>query len=138
MDDPPPAQPPRPGDPRDPGPRPPGRVRDGLWLGLALVLLGVTAVQLVALARALLTGGFPPLGTGGLFVGFALTVVWLLTIAWFALGAWRRTVWGCPFAHTALAPPGRRCLRHPLLDGPAPEPPGADRGPGVRGPGEHG
>jgi hypothetical protein len=117
-----PAHAPRPGDPRDPGPRPPARGRDLLWLGLAVVLVAVTAVQLVALARALLTDTLPPLSGGGLLLGFAFTVVWLLTIAWFSLGSWRRTVWGCPFAHTHGAPSARRCVRHELVDPPRPAP----------------
>jgi hypothetical protein len=110
---------PQPGDPRDPGPRPPGRARDVGWLGLAVVLVSVTAVQFLALARAFLGGDLPPLGTGGLLLAFAFTVVWLLTIAWFALGAWRRCVWGCPFAHRSQAPEARRCPRHGLVDRPA-------------------
>jgi hypothetical protein len=109
---------PRPGDPRDPGPRPPGRGRDAAWLGLAVVLVTVTAVQFLALARAFLVGDLPPLGTGGLLLAFAFTVVWLLAIAWFALGAWRRSVWGCPFAHRSQAPEARRCPRHRLVDRP--------------------
>jgi hypothetical protein len=117
-----PAHAPRPGDPRDPGPRPAARGRDLLWLGLAGGLVTVTAVQLVALARALRTGAMPPVGGGGLLLGFAFTVVWLLTIAWFSLGSWRRTVWGCPFAHTRDAPAARRCVRHDLLDPPGSEP----------------
>jgi hypothetical protein len=110
---------PRPGDPRDPGPRPPGRPRDVAWLGLAVVLVTVTAVQFLALARAFLGGGLPPLGTGGLLLAFAFTVVWLLTIAWVTLGAWRRSVWGCPFAHRSRSPEARRCPRHGLVDRPA-------------------
>jgi hypothetical protein len=109
---------PRPGDPRDPGPRPPGRARDVAWLGLAVVLVSVTAVQFLALARAFLGGDLPPLGAGGLLLAFAFTVVWLLTIAWVTLGAWRRSVWGCPFAHRSQAPAARRCPRHRLVDRP--------------------
>jgi hypothetical protein len=112
---------PRPGDPRDPGPRPPGRARDVAWLGLAVVLVSVTAVQFLALARAFLGGDLPTLGTGGLLLAFAFTVVWLLTIAWIALGAWRRSVWGCPFAHLSDAPAARRCPRHGLVDRPVPD-----------------
>jgi hypothetical protein len=118
-----PAHAPQPGDPRDPGPRPPGRVRDVLWLALGVVLLAVTAVQLVALVRALVGDELPALGGGGLLLGFAFTVVWLLTIAWFTLGAWRRTVWGCPFSHVHDAPAARRCIRHALLDASAPAEP---------------
>jgi hypothetical protein len=88
-----------------------------------VVLLAVTAVQLVALVRALVGDELPALGGGGLLLGFAVTVVWLLTIAWFTLGAWRRTVWGCPFAHAHDAPAARRCIRHALLDASAPAEP---------------
>jgi hypothetical protein len=117
----PPSHAPRPGDPRDPGPRPPARTRDVLWLALGVVLVAVTVVQFIALARALIGGELPPLGAGGLFLGFAVTVVWLLTIAWVSLGAWRRTVWGCPFGHAHDTPAARRCVRHPLLDAPEPD-----------------
>jgi hypothetical protein len=115
----PPTHAPRPGDPRDPGPRPRGQARDVLWVALVAVLVTVTAVQLVALARALFGRELPAFGTGGLLLGFAVTVVWLLTVAWFALGAWRRSVWGCPFAHSSEAPELRRCPRHPWVDRPA-------------------
>jgi hypothetical protein len=113
---------PRPGDPRDPGPRPSARGRDLLWLGLAAVLVAGTAVQLVALVRALLTDELPPIGGAGLVLGFAITVVWLLTVAWFSLGAWRRTVWGCPFSHTHQASAARRCVRHAMVDPPPTDP----------------
>jgi hypothetical protein len=123
-----PAHAPRPGDPRDPGPRPAARGRDLLWLGLAVALVSVTVVQLVALARALLTDALPPISGGGLLLGFAFTVVWLLTVAWFSLGSWRRTVWGCPFAHTYDAPSARRCVRHELVAPPRPDPDGDHAG----------
>jgi hypothetical protein len=112
-----PTEPPRPGDPRDTGPRPPARVRDVVWLVVAGVLLAVTAAQVVVLARLLVSPEAPRFTTPGLLLGFAFTVVWLLTIAWVALGSWRRTVWGCPFAHTADAAPARRCPRHGSVNG---------------------
>jgi hypothetical protein len=121
----PPADAPRPGDPRDPGPRPPGRARDLLWVALGVVLVVVTAVQLVVLVGVLVGGDLPPLGGGGLVLGFAFTVAWLLTVAWIVLGAWRRSVWGCPFAHGSDAPDLRRCPRHPLVDD-LPDAPGDD------------
>jgi hypothetical protein len=106
---------PRPGDPRAPGPRPePGR-RDLAWASLAVVVGVVTIAQLVGLTMALLGLETAP-STGASFVGFVITVVWLLTIYWVVVGAWRRTVWGCPFEHTASARAGRRCARHPLVD----------------------
>jgi hypothetical protein len=49
---------------------------------------------------------------GALFLGFLITVVWLLTIFWLVMGAWRRTVWGCPFEHDEEAAAARRCPRH--------------------------
>jgi hypothetical protein len=118
---------PRPGDPRDAGPRPPARTRDVLWAALGVVLVVVTAVQLAVLVGVLMGGDLPPLGAGGRFLGFAFTVAWLLTVAWFALGAWRRSVWGCPFAHRADAPDRRRCPRHALVDD-LPADPGDDTG----------
>jgi hypothetical protein len=115
-------QAPRPGDPRDEGPRPRGRAGDVGWVALAVVLLVLTAVQLVGLVLVLTREDGPPLGAGGLFLGFVVTVVWLLTIAWFALGAWRRSVWGCPFSHDPTAAPARRCPRHGLLPSTDPSP----------------
>jgi hypothetical protein len=114
-----PAASPSPGDPRDPGARPPARARDVVWVVIAGVLLAITAAQVVVLARLLVSPEAPQFTTPGLLLGFAFTVVWLLTIAWVALGSWRRTVWGCPFAHTADAAPARRCPRHGLVDGTA-------------------
>jgi hypothetical protein len=114
---------PRPGDPRDPGPRPPARGRDIGWVALAGALAVVTVAQLVALVRVLVGDDAPALGGSGLFLGFLVTVVWLLTIAWTVLGSWRRSVWGCPFSHDAAAPDARRCPRHgPLHGGEEPAP----------------
>jgi hypothetical protein len=120
---------PTPGDPRDPGPRPPATIRDGAWIALGAGLALLTVVQLAALVRALTGGELPALGTGGLLLGFAFTVLWLLTVSWFVLGAWRRSVWGCPFSHTRDRPAARRCPRHPLLD-PPDAGPGPPQGPG--------
>ena len=105
---------PAPGDPRDPGPRPRPTVRDLAWGTLTGGLVAVTAVQFVVLTVALLRLEVRP-STGGLFVGFLITVVWLLTIHWLALGAWRRSVWGCPFHHTTRGADARRCVRHALV-----------------------
>lgn len=110
-----PSGPPAPGDPRDPGPRPGAGPRDLVWGALAAGLVAVTAVQLVGLVLVL---GRTGVSGGGAVLGFLITVVWLLTISWLVLGAWRRTVWGCPFAHQHDAPADRRCARHPLLDPP--------------------
>ncbi|MBS3942594.1 MAG: hypothetical protein KG028_16675 [Actinobacteria bacterium] len=105
---------PQPGDPRSRGPRPRARWRDGLWLGMALVLAAVTAVQFVRLAWVALTGDLE-VGTAGLLLAFLITVAWLMTIFWLVAGAWRRSVWGCPFEHAAGSPDVRRCARHPLV-----------------------
>lgn len=102
---------PQPGDPRSQGPRPRARVRDGVWLGMAVGLAAVTAVQFVRLAWVALTGDLD-VSTAGLFLAFVITVVWLMTIFWLVAGAWRRSVWGCPFDHVADAPEARRCPRH--------------------------
>lgn len=107
--------PPRPGDGRDPGPRPVATLRDGAWGLLAAALYAVTTVQFVGLAVALVRLDTPPSGTGP-FLGFLVTVVWLLTIHWFAVGAWRRSVWGCPFQHAADAQVVRRCPRHATVE----------------------
>lgn len=110
-----PTGPPEPGDPRDPGPRPAGGPRDLGWAALAAGLVVVTAAQLVALVAVLVRTGA---SGGGAVLGFLVTVVWLLTISWLVLGAWRRTVWGCPFAHEHDAVVDRRCARHRLLGPP--------------------
>lgn len=119
---------PRPGDPRAGGPRPPATARDVGWALLAVGIAVVTVVQLVALTVALLRLEQGPSGAG-LFFGFLITVVWLLTVYWVAMGAWRRSVWGCPFEHDASAPTARRCPRHgSSSSGPPPQGPGPDRG----------
>lgn len=105
---------PAPGDRRDGGPRPRATVRDAWWGLLTVGLVGITVVQLVGLTVALVGLEERPTG-GGLFLGFLITVVWLLTIYWLAMGAWRRSVWGCPFRHTADAPEVRRCARHRVI-----------------------
>jgi hypothetical protein len=80
----------------------------------------LTVVQLVGLTLAVVRLEMAPSG-GALVLGFLITVVWLLTIFWLVMGAWRRSVWGCPFEHSADAPTARRCQRHtgaPTLPGP--------------------
>jgi hypothetical protein len=119
---------PRPGDPRSSGPRPRGTFRDGVWLALTGAILVVTTAQLGRLAWFLATDDRVQVTGGGAFLGFLITVVWLLTIYWLAAGAWRRSVWGCPFEHTTDAGPDRRCQRHALAPGPdEPEPADPDR-----------
>ena len=108
-----PATAPGPGDPRSRGPRPSATWRDVGWLSLSAGLLGLTVVQLLTMTMVLLQAELAA-STAALFVGFAITVVWLLTIYWFVMGAWRRSVWGCPFDHVVEAAPQRRCRRHRL------------------------
>ncbi|MEX1178251.1 MAG: hypothetical protein WEB09_07290 [Nitriliruptor sp.] len=118
---------PRLGDPRSDGPRPPGRLRDGFWLALTGALIAVTVLQLIRLVWTLATSDQVQITGGRAFVGFLITVVWLLTIFWLAAGAWRRSVWGCPFEHIESAVWDRRCQRHALV--PTGEPaPGTDGG----------
>jgi hypothetical protein len=105
---------PQPGDPRDPGPRPRATGRDLVWGLLAAGVAVLTAAQLGALFVALLRLETRPT-TGGFVLGFLITVVWLLTIWWLVAGAWRRTVWGCPFHHTSAGADARRCTRHALV-----------------------
>jgi hypothetical protein len=105
---------PEPGDPRDPGPRPDATGRDVFWGLLAVAIGGVTAVQFLGLAIALSRLPTGP-SAGGLVLGFLITVVWLLTIYWLTMGAWRRSVWGCPFHHRQDGPLGGRCVRHALV-----------------------
>lgn len=102
---------PRPGDPRSTGPRPPATGKDLTWAALAVGVSAITGTQLIGLTLSLLRLEQRP-GGGALFLGFLVTVVWLLTIWWLAMGAWRRTVWGCPFEHHAETSEARRCPRH--------------------------
>jgi hypothetical protein len=109
---------PRPGDPRSTGPRPPATGKDLGWAALAVSLSVITATQFVGLTLSLLRLEQRP-GGGALFLGFLVTVVWLLTIWWLVMGAWRRTVWGCPFDHHADTSEPRRCPRHAQVASPA-------------------
>jgi hypothetical protein len=102
---------PRPGDPRAGGPRPRAAGRDLVWAGLVVALVLITVGQLAGLVLTVVRLEVAPSG-GALFLGFVVTVVWLVTIFWLAMGAWRRSVWGCPFEHDADAPAARRCRRH--------------------------
>ncbi len=113
---------PVPGEPRDPGPRPNATPRDLAWASLAVVIGGATGLQLIGLVLAVSRPGLEP-GGGGLLLAFLVTVVWLLTIYWLVMGAWRRSVWGCPFHHDVAVMDGRRCPRHTA----GPEPRGLPR-----------
>ena len=116
---------PRPGDPRSPGARPRATWRDRGWALLGLWLVVVTVAQVVGLLVAIGRLEVAPT-TLGLVLGFLVTVGWFLTIYWFAMGAWRRSVWGCPFDHATDARFERRCTRHCLLE-PTATPPGRTR-----------
>ena len=99
------------------------------WLALGTALTALTAVQVTLLGYRAATAPGLALGGVALLLAFAVTVLWLLAIAWLVLGSWRRTVWGCPFDHEASAPPARRCPRHPLLSEPIADEPGRGAGP---------
>jgi hypothetical protein len=116
-------QQPAPGDPRDRGPRPHATGPDVFWGLLAAAIGGLTAVQFIGLAVALSRLPERP-STGGLLLGFVITVVWLLTVYWLTMGAWRRSVWGCPFHHRHDGPPAGRCVRHAMADHVGPDDPG--------------
>lgn len=103
---------PRPGDPASRGPKPRGGLRDGLWLAATVTLLVVTALQVVRLVVRVATDPDVQVGGTGALLGFLVTLVWFLFIYWLAAGAWRRSVWGCPFEHTEDAAFERRCPRH--------------------------
>lgn len=75
----------------------------------------VTATQAIRLVVVLVTHPDIRITTGGAVLGFLITVMWFLTIYWLAAGAWRRSVWGCPFEHTEDTPDARRCQRHALV-----------------------
>jgi hypothetical protein len=115
-----PADGPKPGDPRSTGPRPRATVRDGFWLALCGAITVVTTLQLVRLVWTLTTSDQVQVSGGGAVLGFLVTVVWLLTIFWLSAGAWRRSVWGCPFDHAEDAVFDRRCRRHALVPATAP------------------
>lgn len=104
---------PRPGDGRDRGPRPTATGADLGWASVAGVLVTVTVVQLAALVLRL--GSTDGTSSGGLVAAFLITLLWLLTITWLALGAWRRSVFGCPFRHTIEDAASWRCPRHRLV-----------------------
>ncbi len=89
---------PHPGERRHPGPRPQATGRDLAWAALAAGIAVVTVLQVIALGAALLQAEVEPT-LGRLLLAFVITVVWWLTIYWLVLGAWRRSVWGCPFPH---------------------------------------
>lgn len=110
-----PAQGPRPGDPASRGPRPRAHLRDGFWLALTGALVIVTVLQVIRLVWTIATDDRVQVSGGGAFLGFLVTVVWFLTIYWLVAGAWRRSVWGCPFEHTEDAHYDRRCQRHALV-----------------------
>jgi hypothetical protein len=114
-----PADGPKPGDSRSSGPRPRATLRDGFWLALCGAIVVVTLLQLVRLVWTLATSDQVQVSGGGAFLGFLVTVVWLLTIFWLSAGAWRRSVWGCPFEHTEDAGFDRRCRRHAPVPLPA-------------------
>jgi hypothetical protein len=116
---------PAPGDPRSSGPRPRARAKDLVWGALSIVVVAVTVWQLGRLVYLAATDPDIAPSGGMLGLAFVITVVWLLTIFWVSVGAWRRTVWGCPFEHTEDAPRLRRCPRHGLL--PAPGTPATER-----------
>lgn len=120
---------PRPGDPAAGGPRPAATARDVLWSTLGAVLLAVTVFQTVRLAWTLATSPDVDVTGLGAILGFLVTFAWFWIVYWVAAGAWRRTVWGCPFQHVEDAPWERRCSRHALvtsttaaLDHPATDP----------------
>lgn len=106
---------PQPGDPRSSGPRPSATWRDGAWGLLAGSILALTLWQLARLVTTVARDPALVLGAAGLVLAIAITVVWLLTVSWLVLGAWRRTVWGCPFDHDLDAAQARRCPRHRLV-----------------------
>jgi hypothetical protein len=108
---------PRPGDPRSTGPRPRAGLRDVVWLTLAIGLATLTVWQVGRLAVVAATDPKLQVSGAGLVLAFAITVVWLLTVYWLVMGAWRRSVWGCPFEHGADATTTHRCPRHRLVGG---------------------
>jgi hypothetical protein len=122
---------PMPGDRRDVGPRPNATPRDLAWACLAGSVAGVTVFQLIGLVLAVSRPGLDP-DRGGLFLAFLVTVVWLVSIYWVVMGAWRRSVWGCPFHHDVTRRGGRRCPRH-LQVPDASRPPRTGSGPDERG-----
>ncbi len=84
--------------------------------------MGTTLLLSAALAVLILSwvafSGDVEVTTGTSIIGFLFTVAAGMIVFWLAVGAWRRTVWGCPFEHDAAAPWVARCRRHELLGTP--------------------
>lgn len=107
---------PRPGDPVSDGPRPAVAWRDLVWASLMVVVVLLSVLILTAVVLYYAGSGEVQLGGLGTFIGFVVTAAALTNVFWLAAGAWRRTVWGCPFAHTEDAPWGMKCQRHGLVE----------------------
>lgn len=106
---------PRPGDPASDGPRPPATWRDRVWAGMTALVLTVTLLLGgLILSFVAFSGEVQPTG-GTSFLGFLATVATGMIVFWVSVGAWRRTVWGCPFEHAADAAWVVRCRRHELV-----------------------
>jgi hypothetical protein len=81
---------------------------------MAVVLLVSAVLALLVLSWVAFSGDVDV--TPGLSVlGFLFTAAAGMIVFWLTVGSWRRTVWGCPFAHAADAPWAARCRRHALL-----------------------
>lgn len=69
------------------------------WRDLAWAAVGAAAVAWFVKAIA----------TATLVVGLLLVVAGFFVVA----GAWRRTIWGCPFSHDPDDQTAESCPRHP-------------------------
>lgn len=95
-----------------------------------MAFLGVTLLVGGGMAALLLSwvafSGDVEVTTGLSVMGFLFTVAGGMILFWLAVGAWRRTVWGCPFEHEADAPWVARCQRHALVGEPTDDGTGGD------------
>lgn len=89
-----------------------------VWASLlGIVLLLSLALAVLILSWVAFSGDVDVTG-GVALLGFIFTAMAGMIVFWLTVGSWRRTVWGCPFAHEADAPWVARCRRHALLGEP--------------------
>lgn len=86
--------------------RPQASWRDALWVAGGLLLTAWPTWQALEGISAAVR---PPVAPGSLLVAG----VWGVIAGLLGAGAWRRTVWGCPFPHSACGNGARPCPRHP-------------------------
>lgn len=86
--------------------RPQASWRDALWVVGGLLL---TAWAIWQVLEGIIAAVRPPAAPGALVIAG----VWGVIAGLLGAGAWRRTVWGCPFSHSASGNGAQPCSRHP-------------------------